>query len=314
MQRMHDVRSRPVRTLQAPPPRSALQRKCACGGGSSCACGRREPHDESLRAALRSPAQSLDTETRRFFEPRLGFDFGSVRVHVGETAARSAREERALAYTFGSHVVFASGAYAPKTEDGRKLLGHELTHVVQQAGAARERPGSPEAEASADRFAATMPTMPTLRANAGAAPVPSPATVQRKPAALTPRPEPSCATALPMSFYESSPRWCADSPGTGQLHPGQVCFREIPAREDSHHCPPGAHVCFDPKTRRCADYHVDKVTPVDERSGRVCALNTRCAIEHGFKDKVIEYYLRSKGIDNNVSMPGDDVAEQRREF
>jgi hypothetical protein len=61
-------------------------------------------------------------------------DFGGVRVHTDGRAAESARSMRAHAYTVGNHVVFGAGRYAPQTRDGRSLLAHELTHVVQQAG------------------------------------------------------------------------------------------------------------------------------------------------------------------------------------
>jgi hypothetical protein len=65
-------------------------------------------------------------------EPAFGHDFGGVRIHTDEKAARSARAVDALAYTVGRNVVFATGQYAPGTAQGRRLLAHELAHVVQQ--------------------------------------------------------------------------------------------------------------------------------------------------------------------------------------
>jgi uncharacterized protein DUF4157 len=76
----------------------------------------------------------LDIATRRFFEPRFGFDFGKVRIHDDARADVSARAVRALAYTIGSHVVFRAGTFSPASSDGRRLLAHELVHVVQQSG------------------------------------------------------------------------------------------------------------------------------------------------------------------------------------
>lgn len=87
---------------------------------------------ESVHETLRSPGQVLDRATRAWFEPRFGFDFSSVRLHTGEQAANSAREIGAQAYAAGEHVVFGRGAYTPGTSAGRRLLAHELTHVVQQ--------------------------------------------------------------------------------------------------------------------------------------------------------------------------------------
>lgn len=86
---------------------------------------------ESVHEALSSEGQSLDTEARAFMEPRFGHDFSQVRIHRSERATRSALALGAQAYTLGSDIVFGQGAYAPETQDGRRLLAHELAHVVQ---------------------------------------------------------------------------------------------------------------------------------------------------------------------------------------
>jgi Domain of unknown function (DUF4157) len=85
--------------------------------------------------ALASPGRPLDATTRAYFEPRLRHDFSRVRVHANEVAARSARDVNAKAYTVGHNIVFGAGQFAAETTDGRRLLGHELAHVVQQSGA-----------------------------------------------------------------------------------------------------------------------------------------------------------------------------------
>src|SRR5262249_15068738 len=77
----------------------------------------------------------LDRSISNFMESRFGFDFSRVRVHTDSRAASSARAIDARAYTAGTHVVFAEGQFAPSTADGRRLLAHELTHVVQQTPA-----------------------------------------------------------------------------------------------------------------------------------------------------------------------------------
>jgi hypothetical protein len=81
---------------------------------------------------LRSPGKPLDPATRDFMEPLIGHDLSQVRVHADQKAADSARELNALAYTAGRDVVFGAGQYTPGSSEGRKLLAHELTHVVQQ--------------------------------------------------------------------------------------------------------------------------------------------------------------------------------------
>ena len=77
---------------------------------------------------------ALDDSARGFMEPRFGRNFGGVRVHTDAEAAESARQLRARAYTHGDHIVFGAGEYAPGTDAGRRLLAHELAHVVQQDG------------------------------------------------------------------------------------------------------------------------------------------------------------------------------------
>lgn len=70
----------------------------------------------------------------RMTAPKAGrrYDFSGVRVHTDTQAAESARSVNALAYTVGSDVVFGAGQYVPQTSVGRRLMAHELAHVVQQ--------------------------------------------------------------------------------------------------------------------------------------------------------------------------------------
>ena len=68
-------------------------------------------------------------------ESHFGRDFSAVRVHTDATAQRSAADIDAEAYTSGRDIVFGAGRYAPETTAGRRLLAHELTHVVQQSQA-----------------------------------------------------------------------------------------------------------------------------------------------------------------------------------
>ena len=109
---------------------------------------------------LNLPGQALGAEERAFMEPRFGHDFSGVRVHTDGRAAESAKSVNALAYTVGRDVVFGTGQYAPGTSEGRRLLAHELTHVVQQGGMelalqSQLRLGSlaDNAEVEADHFA-----------------------------------------------------------------------------------------------------------------------------------------------------------------
>ena len=89
--------------------------------------------------ALASPGQPLDGASRAAMEPLFGHDFSKVRVHADSSAASSADAVHANAYTVGHHIVFAGKQYPPRDSQGRKLLAHELTHVVQYDRAASGR-------------------------------------------------------------------------------------------------------------------------------------------------------------------------------
>jgi Domain of unknown function (DUF4157) len=79
-----------------------------------------------------SSGRPLDPGVRSSMESALGHDFGDVQVHNDGAAAASAKSVQAQAYTVGNHVVFGEGRYQPETNEGRRTLAHELTHVVQQ--------------------------------------------------------------------------------------------------------------------------------------------------------------------------------------
>lgn len=88
----------------------------------------------AFHEALQSEGETLSKDTRSFMETRMDYDFSDVRIHTGSLAAKSAQSINALAYTTGNSIVFNKGQYAPNTKTGKRLLAHELTHVVQQAG------------------------------------------------------------------------------------------------------------------------------------------------------------------------------------
>jgi len=87
---------------------------------------------ESSVNTLKGGGQPLSESTRSYFEPRFGADFSHVRVHTDSQAAETAKSINAKAITSGKDVVFGAGQYSPITSSGKRLLAHELTHVVQQ--------------------------------------------------------------------------------------------------------------------------------------------------------------------------------------
>jgi|SRR6185436_14079338 len=142
-----DAMADKVMRMQIPEPvnfsfaKNGINRKC-----SECeeeeTLHRKESSNDSTLAAPpivhdvinSSGGKSLDADTRAFMEPRFNYDFSNVKIHDDELAAKSASSINALAYTSGNNVVFNSGQYNTNSDSGKKLLAHELTHVVQQRG------------------------------------------------------------------------------------------------------------------------------------------------------------------------------------
>ncbi|NOZ70117.1 MAG: DUF4157 domain-containing protein [Deferribacteres bacterium] len=82
--------------------------------------------------SLRGSGQPLPDTDRSFMERRFGADFSGVRVHTDSNAVQMNRQLNAQAFTHGRDIYFGAGRYSPGTSSGRRLLAHELTHVVQQ--------------------------------------------------------------------------------------------------------------------------------------------------------------------------------------
>jgi hypothetical protein len=122
-----------------------------------------------VHEVLNSLGQPLDSVTRAYMEPRFGHDFSQVRVHTGPRAAESAQAVNALAYTVGSDLVFGAGQYTPASGGGRKLLAHELAHVIQQGGSrvagSSLRIGPPDDayELTAQHTALTLDSAPAVK-------------------------------------------------------------------------------------------------------------------------------------------------------
>lgn len=115
-----------------------IQRKCAhCEEEEKAQ--RKESNDneigdvpESVQQTLNSGGQPMDRGTQKFMEQRFGEDFGNVQIHTGSQASESTADINARAFTHQNHLVFGAGQYNPETQDGKRLIAHELTHVLQQ--------------------------------------------------------------------------------------------------------------------------------------------------------------------------------------
>ncbi len=120
---------------------STIQRKCAHCEEDDKMAQRKETNNDVTAASTQtedyintlSGGKPLSKNERSFFEPRMGYDFSDVKIHTDTDATKSARSINALAYTTGNSIVFNENQFSPETEPGKKILAHELTHVVQQS-------------------------------------------------------------------------------------------------------------------------------------------------------------------------------------
>ncbi len=115
---------------------------------------------ESLVSKLPGRGEPLPDSVRNFMEPRFGVDFSAVRVHTGPEAHRSTEEISALAYTAWNHIVFRAGQYDPLRESGKRLLAHELTHVLQQTRSSRAAIDSAPGDGPANSTTAVVSRAP----------------------------------------------------------------------------------------------------------------------------------------------------------
>jgi hypothetical protein len=205
--------------------------------------GRNSTH-ASAKQVLSGPARPLEPALRGDMEQRFGYDFSRVRVHFGGAAEQSAREVNANAYTVGQDIVFGAGRFAPQTHEGRRLIAHELTHVVQQSGA----PHNPVHQSSKGQDTPTQ--VPVSSAGGGV--------IQRSPA--------DQAEAEKLVTLKT---WCRDTERSGSQHdPSLQCYREIPGSEGYSG---GDQVCFDKETGKFVEGSPDKISAVSgQTKGGFC--------------------------------------------
>lgn len=106
------------------------------------------PATSVVHDVVHSPGAPLDSESRAFFEPRFGHSLQDVRLHADGRAQQASESINARAFTAGRDIAFGPGQYSPGSSSYRRLLAHELAHVLQQRIA---RPNAPPA-AFSDRL------------------------------------------------------------------------------------------------------------------------------------------------------------------
>jgi hypothetical protein len=194
-----------------------------------------------IASALAGAGQPLGPSLRAEMERRFGHDLAGVRVHTGDVAAESARAVQALAYTVGHDIVLGAGQ-DPESLPGRRVMMHELAHVVEHDAAPLPRGGSlvvgdlhDPAEHRADRLAGVAQRMAdgepgTADAGAGArlaTPAADPANravVRRQPApgAKTADPEPAIPTKPEAEEVRIVTNWLVNEYGIGAARAGVI--------------------------------------------------------------------------------------------
>ncbi|MEZ4360907.1 MAG: DUF4157 domain-containing protein [Kofleriaceae bacterium] len=185
-------------------PRPALAGPLAMRSAEAGAAADAEESSPLERALQRSAGVPLPSEVRAQLEQLLGASFADVRIHLDSEAAAAASAIKARAFTIADHIFFRPGAFAPETAEGRELLAHELTHVLQwRAGRV---PTAPTPQTSDPRDGLEREAEDVGRQVAARASAPPPAEGRaRRPARV------------------AMPSWSGAAPA----HPG-------PAREDAH--------------------------------------------------------------------------------
>lgn len=82
-------------------------------------------------SSINGKGNSLPANANQFFSSKMGYDFSNVKIHTDQTAAESAKDVNAKAYTIGNNIVFNEGQFNTESNEGKKLMAHELVHVIQ---------------------------------------------------------------------------------------------------------------------------------------------------------------------------------------
>lgn len=118
-------------------------------------------HFEKRLHRSRGGGSPISDQVRAFVEPRMKYDFSKVQIHADNRSARMNKELGAQAFTYGRDIYFGAGQYSPQSIEGKRLLAHELSHVVQQA-AGRQNWHIAREVSDAGVGGATLPPLPRI--------------------------------------------------------------------------------------------------------------------------------------------------------
>ncbi len=113
--------------------------------------------ESTISRRCESGGERLPAMTRAILEPRFGHDFSRVRVHTDRPSSAIAQQLNARAFTLRNHIFFSPGEYQLHQHSGRKLLAHELTHVVQQGASGKAAQSTQIQRSEADSLALCPP-------------------------------------------------------------------------------------------------------------------------------------------------------------
>lgn len=117
--------------------------------------GVRDSSIESQLSSSKGGGSSLPGETKTQMESGFGADFSDVRLHTDSNAVQMSKNIGAQAFTHGSDIYFNEGKYQPKSDSGKHLLAHELTHTVQQGASVQSKMIQKENDDSEDLIPST---------------------------------------------------------------------------------------------------------------------------------------------------------------
>lgn len=86
----------------------------------------------------------MPEQTKSFMESCFDTDFSTVRIHADSNAVQLSNNLNAQAFTVGNNIYFNEGKFQPDSSEGKHLLAHELTHVIQQKNNVISRQPAPK--------------------------------------------------------------------------------------------------------------------------------------------------------------------------
>ena len=195
-----------IQRQAGPEEEEELQAKRRGGGGFFA--------DEQTRQEIASQQRHgvpLPDDLQAEMEAHFGADFSAVRVHAGPQAAGLNRRLRASAFTHQADIYFDSGLYQPGSGSGKRLLAHELTHVIQQGAAGQK--GALARPSHAEAAASLPPAHQTVQRDneddkklLSIKPPPKPKTKPPRPKIKHPRPKTKPLSMLPSNKPKPPPK------------------------------------------------------------------------------------------------------------